>query len=175
MLLHHRLVANAGRLAVIPAQRLGLRKLVDNQVDLRANTGDNMLTLVVASALAGGKENQATESAQKTLRRNDPDRIHISFDDHRLVANAGLRLAVIPAQRLGLRKLVDNQVDFGDAPERANTGDNMLTLVASALLQYTAGGNCIDDAECRAPAALSHSSSSQNSAVTAATMVLIAS
>ena len=119
-----------------------------------------------------GKENQAkTESAQKTLRRNDPDRIHISFDDHRLVANAGLRLAVIPAQRLGLRKLVDNQVDFGDAPERANTGDNMLTLVASAL----AGGNCIDDAECRAPAALSHSSSSQNSAVTAATMVLIAS
>ena len=119
-----------------------------------------------------GKENQAkTESAQKTLRRNDPDRIHISFDDHRLVANAGLRLAVIPTQRLGLRKLVDNQVDFGDAPERANTGDNMLTLVASAL----AGGNCIDDAECRAPAALSHSSSSQNSAVTAATMVLIAS
>ena len=26
------------------------------------------------------------------LPRNDPDRIHIAFDDHRLVANAGLIL-----------------------------------------------------------------------------------
>ena len=70
-----------------------------------------------------------------------PDRIQIAFDDHRLVANAGLLLPVTLAQHLGLRELVDNHVDLGDAPGRANAGDKMLTLVASAL----AGGDCIDD------------------------------
>ena len=77
------------------------------------------------------------------LPRNDPDRIQIAFDDHRLVANAGLILPVTLAQHLGLRELVDNHVDLGDAPGRANAGDKMLTLVASAL----AGGDCIDDAD----------------------------
>ena len=72
-----------------------------------------------------------------------PDRIQISFDDHRLVANAGLLLPVTLAQHLGLRELVDHHVGLGDAPGRANTGDKMLTLVASAL----AGGDCIDDAD----------------------------
>ena len=47
------------------------------------------------------------------------------------------------AQRLGLCELVDNHVDLGRAPGRANAGDNLLTLVASAL----AGGDCIDDAD----------------------------
>ena len=77
------------------------------------------------------------------LPRNDPDGIHIAFDDHRLVANAGLLLPVTLAQRLGLGELVDRHVDLGRAPGRANTGDKMLTLVASAL----AGGDCIDDAD----------------------------
>ena len=77
------------------------------------------------------------------LSRNHPDRIRIAFDDHRLVANAGLLLPVTLAQHLGLRELVDSHLDLGDAPGRANTGDKMLTLVASAL----AGGDCIDDAE----------------------------
>ena len=77
------------------------------------------------------------------LPRNDPDRIQIAFDDHRLVANAGLILPVTLAQHLGLRELVDDQVDLGDAPGRANPGDKMMTLVASAL----AGGDCIDDAD----------------------------
>ena len=72
-----------------------------------------------------------------------PDRIQIAFDDHRLVANAGLLLPVTLAQRLGLSQLVDRHVDLGDAPGRANAGDKMLTLVASAL----AGGDCIDDAD----------------------------
>ena len=66
-----------------------------------------------------------------------------AFDDHRLVAHAGLILPVTLAQRLGLRELVGNHVDLGNAPGRANTGDKMLTLVASAL----AGGGCIDDAD----------------------------
>ena len=77
------------------------------------------------------------------LPRNHPDRIQIAFDDHRLVANAGLLLPVTLAQHLGLRELVDHHLDLGGAPGRANTGDKMLTLVASAL----AGGDCIDDAD----------------------------
>ena len=74
------------------------------------------------------------------LPRNEPDRIQIAFDDHRLVANAGLIIPVTLAQHLGLGELVDDHVDLGDAPGRANPGDKMLTLVASAL----AGGDCID-------------------------------
>ena len=77
------------------------------------------------------------------LPRNDPDRIQIAFDDHRLVANAGLLLPVTLAHHLGLGELVDQHVDLGDAPGRANAGDELLTLVASAL----AGGDCIDDAD----------------------------
>ena len=72
-----------------------------------------------------------------------PDRIHVASDDHRLVANAGLLLPVTLAHHLGLGELVDCHVDLGDAPGRANAGDKMLTLVASAL----AGGDCIDDAD----------------------------
>ena len=77
------------------------------------------------------------------LPLDHPDRIQITFDDRRLVANAGLLLPVTLAQHLGLRELVDHHLDLGDAPGRANTGDKMMTLVASAL----AGGDCIDDAD----------------------------
>ena len=77
------------------------------------------------------------------LPRNHPDRIRIAFDDTRLVVNAGLLLPVTLAQHLGLRELVDSHVDLGDAPGRANPGDKLLTLVASAL----AGSDCIDDAD----------------------------
>ena len=77
------------------------------------------------------------------LPRSDPDRIQIAFDDHRLVANAGLILPVTLAHHLGLGELADQYVDLGDAPGRANAGDKMMTLVASAL----AGGDCIDDAD----------------------------
>ena len=72
-----------------------------------------------------------------------PDRIQIAFDDHRLVNNAGLLLPATLAQHVGLRELVDRHLDLGDALGRANAGDKMLTLVASAL----AGGDCIDDAD----------------------------
>ena len=77
------------------------------------------------------------------LPREQPDRIQIAFDDHRLVANAGLMLPVTLAHHLGLGQLVDRHVDLGDATGRANAGDKLLTLVASAL----AGGDCIDDAD----------------------------
>ena len=43
----------------------------------------------------------------------------------------------------GLPQLVQQCLDLGNAPGRANTGDKIMTLVASAL----AGGDCIDDAD----------------------------
>ena len=77
------------------------------------------------------------------LADDHPDRIQIAFDDHRLVANAGLILPATLGRHLGLPELVDRHLDLGRAPGRANTGDKVMTLVASAL----AGGDCIDDAD----------------------------
>ena len=77
------------------------------------------------------------------LPRNHPDRIQISFDDHRLVAKAGLILPATLALHLGLPQLVQECLELGNAPGRANTGDKIVTLVASAL----AGGDCSDDAD----------------------------
>ena len=74
---------------------------------------------------------------------NHPDRIRIAFDDTRLVANAGLLLPATLAWHLGLPQLVREHLDLGQTPGRANTGDKIMTLVASAL----AGGDCIDDAD----------------------------
>ena len=76
------------------------------------------------------------------LPTSSPDRIDIAFDDDRLVDHAGLLLPATLAGRLGLRALADAHLDLGDAPGRANVGDKLLTLVASAL----AGGDCIADA-----------------------------
>ena len=76
------------------------------------------------------------------LPRNQLDRIHIAFDDHCLVANAGLILQSTLARRLGLPQLLRKRLALGGAPGRANTGDKLMTLVASALV----GGDCIDAA-----------------------------
>ena len=75
------------------------------------------------------------------LPRNHPGRTYVAFDDRCLVNNAGLLLPVTLGRHLGLPQLVDRHL--GDAPGRANTGDKVMTLVASAL----AGGDCIDDAD----------------------------
>jgi hypothetical protein len=71
------------------------------------------------------------------------DRIAVTFDEERLIDQAGLLLPATVAQHLGLRELVDAHVDLGTASGRANAGDKVLSLVASAL----AGGDCIDDAD----------------------------
>ena len=71
------------------------------------------------------------------------DQLRTAFDDDRLVADAGLLLPATLARHLGLQQLVDQHLDLGDAPGRANVGDKLLTLVASAL----AGGDCIDDSD----------------------------
>ena len=77
------------------------------------------------------------------LPRHHPGRVQITFDGHRLVANAGLILPATLALRLGLpqllRKRLRKHLDLGDAPGRANTGSKLMTLAASAL----AGGDCI--------------------------------
>ena len=77
------------------------------------------------------------------LPPSEHGRIRIAFDDYRLVANAGLIIPGTLAQRLGLGELVGDHVDLGNALWRVNTGDKMLTLVASAL----ASGDCTDDAD----------------------------
>jgi hypothetical protein len=71
------------------------------------------------------------------------DRVDTAFDDDRLVADAGLVLPATLAQHLGLKELVDENLDLGAKPGRAHAGDKLLTLVLSAL----AGGDSIDDAD----------------------------
>ena len=78
------------------------------------------------------------------LPRHHPGRLRIAFNDHRLVTNAGLVLPATLALRLGLPELVQQRLNLGDAPGRANTGDKMMTLVASVL----AGGDCIGRRRC---------------------------
>ena len=46
------------------------------------------------------------------LPLEQPDRIHVAFDDHRLLANAGLLLPVTLARHLGLGELVDRQLTW---------------------------------------------------------------
>ena len=54
------------------------------------------------------------------LADDHPDRIQIAFDDHRLVANAGLILPATLGRHLGLPELVDRHLDLDRAPGRAN-------------------------------------------------------
>ena len=71
------------------------------------------------------------------LPTSSPDRIGIAFDDDRLVDHAGLLFPATRAGRLDLRALADAHLDPGDAAGRANVGDKLMTLTASAL----AGGD----------------------------------
>ena len=71
------------------------------------------------------------------------DRLDVIFDDEHAVADAGLVLAATLAQHLGLRGLIEECVDLGDVPGRANVGHKSMTLIHSAL----AGGDCIDDSD----------------------------
>ena len=58
------------------------------------------------------------------LADDHPDRIQIAFDDHRLVANAGLILPATLAQHLGLPELVDRHLDLG---RRAGPSQSLAT------------------------------------------------
>lgn len=69
------------------------------------------------------------------------DRLVTSFDDDRLIGDAGLLLPATLAQHLGLMELLDEQIDPGEASGRAHAGAKAMTIIASVL----AGGDCIDD------------------------------
>ena len=103
---------------------------------------DSVARTIDFSCRSGGGR-VAKSPPQKMLSDNHPDRIHVASNDHRLVANAGLLLPATLGRHLGLPQLVDRRLDLDRAPGRANTGDKVMTLVASAL----AGGDCIDDAD----------------------------
>jgi hypothetical protein len=68
------------------------------------------------------------------------DRIEVTFDDERLVANAGLIAPASVAQHLGLKRLVEERVDLGDAPGHANVGSKAMTVIHAVL----AGAEFID-------------------------------
>jgi hypothetical protein len=66
------------------------------------------------------------------------DRVEVTFDGDRMVADAGLVLPATLSQHLGVEALVDELVSVGHRP-----GRKLLTVVHALL----AGGDCIDDAD----------------------------
>jgi hypothetical protein len=67
----------------------------------------------------------------------------VLFDDERAVANAGVLLPALLAERLGIEVLVDRAVDLGDRDGAANPGRKVMTLVSAMCL----GADCIDDCD----------------------------
>jgi hypothetical protein len=72
-----------------------------------------------------------------------PDGTRVVFDDQRAVANAGMLLPAVLAERLGIEALVDETVDLGDRPGAANAGRKVMTLISAMAL----GADCIDDCD----------------------------
>jgi hypothetical protein len=71
------------------------------------------------------------------------DGIAVEFDDKRAVADAGIVVAAMLAERLGIETLVDESVDLGDRPGAANAGAKVMTLGSAMAL----GADCIDDCD----------------------------
>ena len=72
-----------------------------------------------------------------------PEATRVLFDDERVVANAGVLLPAMLAERLGIEGLVDRTVDLGDRAGAANPGRKVMSLVSAMVL----GADCIDDCE----------------------------
>ncbi|MGH7359356.1 MAG: IS1380 family transposase [Candidatus Rokuibacteriota bacterium] len=72
-----------------------------------------------------------------------PDSLGVSFDDERLIANAGLLLTATLSERLGLESLVDQTVELGERPGAARPGRKVLSLVHA----IAAGADSIDDCD----------------------------
>jgi hypothetical protein len=72
-----------------------------------------------------------------------PDATRVVFDDERVVANAGVMLPALLADRLGIEALVDDTVDLGDRPGAAHPGRKVMSLVSAMVL----GADCIDDCD----------------------------
>jgi hypothetical protein len=74
---------------------------------------------------------------------DSPDRLAVAFDDERVVANAGVMLLAVLADRLGIGALVEETVDLGDLAGAANAGRKVMTLVSAMVL----GADCVDDCD----------------------------
>jgi hypothetical protein len=72
-----------------------------------------------------------------------PDATRVVFDDERVVANAGVLLPAVLAERLGIEAVVDRTVDLGGRAGAANAGRKVMTLVSAMAL----GADCIDDCD----------------------------
>jgi hypothetical protein len=72
-----------------------------------------------------------------------PDATRVAFDDERVVANAGVLLPAVLADRLGIEALVDRTVDLGERAGAANPGRKVMTLVSAMAL----GADCIEDCD----------------------------
>jgi len=71
------------------------------------------------------------------------DRIRVSFDDDKLVANAGLLLIATLAVRLDLEAVVNATVRLSGRVGGSRPGRKVMTLVAAIV----AGGSHIDHAD----------------------------
>ncbi len=71
------------------------------------------------------------------------DSTGVVFDDERVVANAGVMLPALLAQRLGIECLVDARVDLGGRVGAANPGRKVMTMVSAMAL----GADCIEDCD----------------------------
>ena len=69
--------------------------------------------------------------------------VGVSFDDERLVANAGLIAPASLAEHLGLKAILEERIDLGDAPGRANVGHKAMTVIHAVL----AGADSINDTD----------------------------
>jgi hypothetical protein len=72
-----------------------------------------------------------------------PDAARVLFDDERAVANAGVLLPSVLAERLGFEALVEEIVHLGDRDGAANPGRKVMTLVSAMAV----GADCIDDCD----------------------------
>ena len=72
-----------------------------------------------------------------------PDATRVLFDDERVVANAGVLLPALLANRLGIEGLVEATVDLGDRDGAVNPGRKVMSLVSAMAL----GADCIDDCD----------------------------
>lgn len=70
------------------------------------------------------------------------DSLRVTFDDPNAVANAGLVLTAITAQRLGLLQTAQESIRL-DGPGAANAGMKAMTVIEAMV----AGADCIDDVD----------------------------
>ena len=74
---------------------------------------------------------------------DSPDRLAVAFDDERVIANAGVMLPALLADRLGIEAVVEEIVDLGARSGAANPGRKVMTLVSAMAL----GADCIEDCD----------------------------